>query len=94
MQKLLYTPDEIEAARIIPYCAEEIRRLVRRGDIPAVRRQGRRILIHYRDLEAYAERFSLSHTEPIAGPHASKKGGKACREDKRKASTRIVNTLG
>lgn len=73
MEKLLYTPDEIAEQRIIPYCAEEIRRLVRRGEIPAVRRQGRRILIHYKDLEAYADKFRLSHTEPVEGPHTRKR---------------------
>lgn len=88
MQQLLLTPDEIAERRIIPYCAEEIRRLVRKGEIPAVRRQGRRVLIHYKDLEAYADRFRLSHTEPVAGPHALKKGENVCREEQKKVSTK------
>lgn len=74
MEKLLYTPDEIAEQRIIPYCAEEIRRLVRRGEIPAVRRQGRRILIHYKDLEAYADRFR-GHTQDVAEPDTRKRRG-------------------
>ncbi|WP_353744141.1 helix-turn-helix domain-containing protein [Halomonas sp.] len=88
MERLLWTPDEIAEQRIIPYCAEEIRRMVRRGEIPAVRRRGRRILIHHEDLKAYADRFRLGHTDPVAGPHASKKGENVCREDKRKVSTK------
>ena len=88
MERLLWTPDEIASERIIPYCAEEIRRLVRSGDIPAVRRRGRRILIHYKDLEAYADRFRLGHTDPVAGPHACRKGEDVCREEDRKVSTK------
>ncbi|WP_404813360.1 hypothetical protein [Halomonas elongata] len=56
--------------------------------MPAVRRRGRRILIHYKDLEAYAERFRLGHTEPVAGPHALRKGENVCREGSKTASTK------
>jgi len=88
MEKLLWTPDEIADAAIIPYCAEEIRRLVRRGEIGAVRHRGRRVLIHRDDLEAYAQRFRARHTAPVAGPRASMGEHDVCREKQRKESTK------
>lgn len=87
MERLLWTPDDISAERIIPYCPEEIRRMVRRGEIPAIRRPGRRVVIHRDDLLAYAERFRSVHTEAVAGPRAFKKGEDVCRESKQKVST-------
>ncbi len=86
MERLLWTPDQIADEQLIPYCAEEIRRLVRKGEIPAVRRQGRRILIHRDDLMAYANRFRSGHTEP-AGPHANRETD-VCREKRKKESTK------
>lgn len=47
MKQLLLTPREVSERRIIPCCEEEIRCLVRKGDIPAIRRKGRKVLIHY-----------------------------------------------
>ncbi|WP_353979429.1 helix-turn-helix domain-containing protein [Salinicola endophyticus] len=88
MDKLLWTPDEIEAAALIPYSAETIRRLVRRGEIAARKHPGRRVLIHYRDLEAYAERFRGSHNDAVAGPHASDGEIDVCRERQKKVSTK------
>ncbi|WP_353057301.1 helix-turn-helix domain-containing protein [Salinicola sp. JS01] len=87
MDKLLWTPDEIEAAALIPYSAETIRRLVRRGEIAAQKHPGRRVLIHYRDLEAYAERFRGSHNDAVAGPHASDGEIDVCRERQKRVST-------
>ncbi|WP_423841400.1 helix-turn-helix domain-containing protein [Vreelandella maris] len=87
MERLLWTPDDISQERIIPYCPEEIRRMVRRGEIPAIKRRGKRVVIHRDDLLAYAERFRSVHTETVAGPHALKKGDDVCRASKQKVST-------
>lgn len=89
MEPLLMTPEYISKHQLIPYCTESIRRLVRSGQIPAVRRQGKRILIHRDDLEAYALQFRAGHTADVAGPHASteKKEG-VCRGKQKKGSTK------
>lgn len=84
MEKLLWTPEEIEKENIIPFKARTIYQMVRDGRIAVTRKKGHRIVIHKTALELFAKQFLGDENGPAAGPHVHEEES-TCRKSKKES---------